>query len=105
MVLPSSDTLPARSGEVLLSSSPLARLPPRRRTSSGGLSRSAFRILGGFPVPQGTGKSHQKEYEEPSPQNVHAGIFVSDQDWSTRRDNRGRPATPFASPITPSRYI
>src|SRR5258707_11288279 len=100
MVLPSSDTLPARSGEVLLSSSPLARLPPRRRTSSGGLSRSVFRILGGFPVPQGTGKSHQKEYAESSVQNVHGGIFVSVQDESTDRANMGAHLQALLDPCT-----
>ena len=72
-----SDTLPARSGEVLPSSSPLARLPPRRWASRGGLSRSVFLIRGGFRVPHGTGKSHEKKYEKTSVQDVFRGIFVS----------------------------
>src|SRR5215469_12192303 len=65
-----TDTLPARSREVLPSSSPLAHLPPRRTTSRGGLSRSVFRILGGSRLPDGTGESHQKEYRESRAQDI-----------------------------------
>src|SRR6266704_832428 len=77
-----ADTLPARSGEVLPSSSPLARLPPTRRTGRGGLSGSVFLIGGGSRVPHGTGKSQKKKSEETSVQDVFCRIFVN-VTWNT----------------------
>src|SRR5215469_1418018 len=80
-----SDTLPLREREVLLSSSPLARRPPRRTTGRGGLSRSVFLMRGGSRLPDGTGKSHEKKDGESRVQDIQRGIFVSIQDQSTGR--------------------
>ena len=51
-------------------------------------------------MPQGTGKSHQKEYAESSVQNVHGGIFVSVQDESTDRANMGAHRQALLDPCT-----
>ena len=69
-----SDTPLHRMQGVLPSTSPLARRPFGSR-GRGSLSRSVFRLAGGFPVPQGTFESLCE--------NVERRVLIAVQDHAT----------------------
>ena len=92
-----ADTLPHRMREVLLSSSPLARLPLRRTTSRGGLSRSVLRLPARFRLPTGTVYCLV--------QNIESCVVISIKHESTARTNMCPDRKTFLDTCTTSATI